>query len=88
MLTPGRSSVQYSANSHGDRNPLDGGTSSDANSDSLTFRTQLPPLTASDGAAGDRFDLSVSLGGDYAIVGATFGDGNGTNSGSACVFMK
>ena len=43
-------------------------------------------LFASDGAANDRFGQSVCLDGDYAIVGAWYGDGNDPNSGSAYVF--
>ncbi len=49
---------------------------------------QLTKLTASDGASGDYFGYSVSLSGDYAIVGASYDDDNGTNSGSAYVFYK
>jgi len=43
-------------------------------------------LTASDGAAGDRFGESVSVNGDTAIVGAFFDDDNGGNSGSVYFF--
>ena len=45
-------------------------------------------LTASDGAAGDRFGLCVSMSGDYAIVGAHNTDNNGSNSGSAYIFKR
>ncbi len=47
---------------------------------------QLAKLTAADGAAYDYFGLSVSISGDYAIVGAFYDDDNGTNSGSAYIF--
>jgi hypothetical protein len=45
-------------------------------------------LTASDGAAGDRFGVSVSLYGDYLIAGAHQDDDNGADSGSAYVFKR
>jgi len=45
-------------------------------------------LTASDGAEGDRFGISVSISGDYAIVGAYIDDDNGVNSGSAYIFKR
>lgn len=43
-------------------------------------------LTASDGASGDLFGFSVAIDGSTGIVGALFGDGNETNSGSAYLF--
>ena len=43
-------------------------------------------LIAADGAAYDYFGWSVSIGGDYAIVGAIYDDDRGTNSGSAYIF--
>ena len=43
-------------------------------------------LTASDGASGDKFGLSVSVSGNTAVVGANHDDDNGENSGSAYVF--
>jgi len=43
-------------------------------------------LTASDGAVGDEFGNSVSISGDYALVGAWGDDDNGGNAGSAYVF--
>ena len=43
-------------------------------------------LTASDGAADDRFGSSVSVSGDTAAVGALGDDDNGFSSGSACIF--
>ena len=45
-------------------------------------------LTASDAAAGDSFGYSVSISGDYAIVGAYGNDDGGTNSGSAYIFHR
>jgi hypothetical protein len=48
---------------------------------------QQAKLTASDGAAGDVFGYSVSISGDYAIVGAYGDDDKGSNSGSAYIFV-
>ena len=45
-------------------------------------------LTASDPGADDRFGFSVSIGGDYAIVGACWDDSGQDNSGSAYIFMR
>lgn len=45
-------------------------------------------LTASDGAASDYFGCSVSIDGDYAIVGAYGDDDCGNNSGSAYIFKR
>ena len=45
-------------------------------------------LLPSDVAAGDQFGLSVSISGDYAVVGAQYDDDNGTNAGSAYVFKR
>jgi hypothetical protein len=52
----------------------------------LWAETQM--LTASDGAAGDCFGWSVSISGDYAVVGAPYDDSNGSYSGSAYVFKR
>jgi len=50
--------------------------------------TEQAKLTASDGAAWDNFGRSVSISGDYIVVGAD-GDGdNGSGSGSAYVFER
>ena len=46
---------------------------------------ELAKLTASDGAGGDQFGLSVSVDGDTMVVGASRDDGN---SGSAYVFVR
>ncbi len=43
-------------------------------------------LLASDGAPEDYFGNSVSINGDYAIVGAEWDDDHGRNSGSAYIF--
>ena len=51
-----------------------------------TSWSQQQKLTASDGAAGDDFGRSVSISGDYAIIGAYGDDDKGTNSGSAYIF--
>ena len=46
-------------------------------------------LTASDGAAGDTFGLSVSIDGDTAVIGAQDDDNdNGSYSGSAYVYVR
>ena len=43
-------------------------------------------ITAADSAAGDEFGNSVSISGDYAVVGAMWDDDNGAASGSAYLF--
>ncbi len=45
-------------------------------------------LTASDGAAGDLFGISVSVSGSRVVVGAARDNDNGDNSGSAYVFER
>jgi len=50
--------------------------------------TQEDKLIASDGATGDCFGFSVSIDGDYAIIGAKYDDDNGSNSGSAYIFKR
>jgi len=55
--------------------------------DPLCFVEQAK-LTASDGWAFDYFGYSVSLSGDTALVGAHGDDDNGTDSGSAYVFVR
>jgi hypothetical protein len=44
-------------------------------------------ITSPDPAPNDEFGYSVAISGDYAIVGVPFDDKNGTNSGSAQVFL-
>ena len=50
--------------------------------------TEQAKLVASDGAVGDQFGRSVSISGDYAIVGAPLDDDNGDASGSAYIFVR
>jgi hypothetical protein len=45
-------------------------------------------LSASDGAADDLFGYSVSISGDYAVIGVLYDDDNGVNSGSAYIFRR
>jgi len=47
--------------------------------------TQQAKLLASDGAAGDVFGYSVSISGDYAIIGT---DGDESTAGSAYIFKR
>ena len=50
---------------------------------------QVAKLTASDGGPLDRFGMSVSISGDFAIVGAFVGvSAQGGNVGAAYVFVK
>ena len=50
--------------------------------------TEQAKLLASDAAPDDRFGYSVAISGDYCIVGATQDDDNGTNTGSAYIFIR
>ncbi len=50
--------------------------------------TETAKLTASDGAAEDRFGSSVSVDGDTVVVGAYGDDDSGSDSGSAYVFLQ
>ena len=50
--------------------------------------SQTAKLTASDGAAADRFGGSVGVDGDTIVVGAYSDDDNGADSGSAYVFTR
>ena len=45
-------------------------------------------ITASDGAAFDNFGRSVSISGDYSVMGSHRDDDNGDGSGSAYVFRR
>ena len=45
-------------------------------------------LTASDGAQSDFFGTSVSISGDTAVIGAYRDDDNGSESGSAYVYVQ
>jgi hypothetical protein len=42
-------------------------------------------IVADDAAAGDYFGHSVSISGDYAVVGAHYEDGGGTNAGAGYI---
>ena len=54
-----------------------------------TSWTQQAKLIASDGAGDDRFGSSVSISGDYAMIGAYFDDvGDNSNQGSAYIFFR
>ena len=53
-----------------------------------TTWTEQAKLTASDGAADDRFGSSVAIAGDTIVVGAYWDDDNGSDSGSAYVFTR
>ncbi len=53
-----------------------------------TSWAQEAKILPSDGAAGDWFGFSVSISGDYALVGARADDDNGSASGSAYVFKR
>ena len=54
--------------------------------DVTTIPSNETKITASDGAAGDRFGQSVSVGSGRIVVGAYRDDDNGTDSGSAYIF--
>ena len=47
---------------------------------------EIQQLVASDANPGDQFGIDVDIDGDYAIVGAVFGDGIETNTGAAYIF--
>ncbi|MBK7093853.1 MAG: FG-GAP repeat protein [Saprospiraceae bacterium] len=50
---------------------------------------QQAKLTSSDGAAGDYFGASVSISGDYAVIGAKYDDiGSNPTQGSAYIFNR
>ena len=53
-----------------------------------TSWAQEAKLLPSDGASDDNFGFSVSISGDYAVVGAHFDDDRGFDSGSAYVFKR
>jgi len=48
--------------------------------------SQVVKLTGNDTAPADRFGTSVSLSGEYALVGAPFADTEQSNSGAAYMF--
>ena len=49
---------------------------------------QVKKLTASDGAADDRFGVAVAISGDTVLVGASKDDDNGGDSGSVYIFER
>jgi hypothetical protein len=49
---------------------------------------QVAKLTAADGTSYDYFGISVSISGDTVVVGAYQDDDNGSNSGSAYIFVR
>jgi len=51
-------------------------------------RDDIQELFASDGATGDLFGWSVSISGDYALIGVVEDDDNGEYSGSAYIFKR
>jgi cysteine-rich repeat protein len=69
-----------------DDNGLDSGSAYVFVRDDMTW-TQQAKLLPSDGAAGDHFGR-VALYGDTALVGAILSDDNGSESGSAYVFVR
>ncbi len=48
--------------------------------------TEVTKITASDGAEFDKFGTSVSVDGDFIIVGSNGDDGNANDSGTAYIF--
>ncbi len=50
--------------------------------------TETAMLTASDGARGDEFGISVAVYGNTVVIGAHLDDDNGDKSGSAYLFTK
>ena len=50
--------------------------------------TEQVKLSASDGTVGDRFGYSVSIIGNYVLIGAYKDDDNGEDSGSAYIFFR
>ena len=50
--------------------------------------TQQQKLTASDAQSGDRFGITVDINNDYAIVGASYEDAGGNESGAAYIFAR
>jgi len=55
---------------------------------SLDDWSEMQKLLALDGAGYDNFGVSVSLDGDYALIGADKDDDKGIDSGSAYVFIR
>ena len=55
---------------------------------SMAQMMQMAKLVAGDPAASDYFGYSVSISGDYKIVGAHYDDDGGSASGSAYIFVR
>jgi hypothetical protein len=55
--------------------------------DELSFNEVLK-LAAGDAEDGDYFGTSTVMAGDYAIVGAYFEDGDGSDRGAAYIYKK
>ena len=53
-----------------------------------TTWTEQQKILPVDGAIDDQFGFSVSISGDYALIGAYLNDDYGTNSGSAYIFKR
>ena len=53
-----------------------------------TTWTQQTKLLPSDGATENQFGISVSIDGEYAIIGSDTDDSNGATSGSAYIFKR
>jgi PKD repeat protein len=70
-----------------DDNGTDSGSAYIFHYDGIAW-SQQALLVASDGILGDYFGCSVSISGDYAVVGACQNDDNGSDSGSAYVFYR
>ncbi len=70
-----------------DDNGFDAGSAHIFHFDGSTWVHQTK-LLSSDGTIDDRFGISVSLSGDYALVGAYGDDDNGSFAGSAYIFHR
>lgn len=71
-----------------DDNGTDSGTAYVYIKDTTGNWVEQAKLVPSDGNINDRFGYSVSISGDTAVVGAHFDDDNGTDSGSAYIFVR
>ena len=69
-----------------DQNGTNAGAAYIFHKDSTVEWTELQKLLPSDGSAYDAFGTSVSLYGDYAIIGAPFNHNNSAETGSAYIF--
>jgi hypothetical protein len=52
------------------------------------IQSEETKLLPSDGSAGDRFGVAVAISGDTALIGSSFDDDSGVNSGSAYIFER